>query len=230
MAEKSRLKFVGKVIGLAVLGAGFFLAWGLIIANQYGVSDAPVIILSSVNTITVIALAFFTYSYMKSTEAMANEMKMSREMEFEFKYKPWVIVDFQIRGSGMVYVVVTNDGNGAARNVRFHFEPALKSGRGGLENWPALQNGIAYLAPKKKLSFFFDSGFELFKSKLGKDFTVTIEYEWAVEGRPKIIDKSPLQLSPYLMTDLSSYKDESTLIEEVEKIRKTLENTEKKRY
>ena len=83
---------------------------------------------------------------MKSTEIMAKEMKTSHEMDFEFKHKPKVLVDFRPSYSHILYIVVTNEGNGAARNISFSFEPELKSTCRGLENWPALQNGIGYLA------------------------------------------------------------------------------------
>lgn len=221
--ERSRIKFMAKVIGLAILGTGFIVAWGIIIAKQYGIVDAPFILLSSINAMAIIALSFFTYSYMKATQAMATEMKTTRDMDFEFKHKPKILVDFRLSYSHIIYVEVTNEGNGGARNISFRFEPELKSTSRGLEDFPALQRGISYLAPKKKLTFFFDSSVDFLKSDLPRDFAVSSQYEWAVEGKPKIEEESPLHLSPYSKTDSSSYKDERTLIDEVEKIRKTLE-------
>ncbi len=222
-----RFKFVLKVIGIAVLATAFVIAWGIIIANEYGISNVPTIILSSVSAIAVIALSFFTYSYMKSTKDMADEMKATRDMEFEMNYKPRVTLDFEVKSSGLVYIVVMNEGNGAARNVSFHFEPSLTNSEGWVvDRWPALKNGVNYLAPKKRLTFIFDDHTKIAKYDtlgLAKDFIATIEYEWNIDGKPKIIDKSPLELSPYLKTDLGSYKDISTLINEVEKIRKNLE-------
>ena len=127
MKLKARFKFIGKVVGLSILATGFVVAWGIIIAHSYDISDAPVIILSAVNVVAMIALAFFTYSYMRSTEAMAVEMKATREMDFEIKNRPFVMVNFQIKSSGMIYLQVTNEGNGAARNITFRFEPDLRS-------------------------------------------------------------------------------------------------------
>jgi hypothetical protein len=220
---KSRIKFMAKVIGLAILVTSSVVAWGIVIAKQYGIADVPAILLSSVNAIAVVALSFFTYSYMKATEAMAAEMKTTRDMDLEFRHKPKIVVDFRISYSGMLYIEVANEGNGAARNISFRFEPELKSTHHGLKDFPALQKGIDYLAPKKRLTFFFDSSFEFFASDLARDFKVCSQYEWDVEGKPKIEEEYPLYLSPYTQTDLSSYKDESTLIDEVEKIRKALE-------
>ncbi|MFC1893482.1 hypothetical protein ACFLYR_05580 [Chloroflexota bacterium] len=112
-----RLKFIGKVIGITVLITGFIVAWGIIIAKDYGIAETPTVLLSSISAIAIIALSFFTYFYMKSTQEMASEMKTSREMEFEFRYRPMVIVDFRISYSSLVYIIVTNNGNGAARNI-----------------------------------------------------------------------------------------------------------------
>jgi hypothetical protein len=176
--------------------------------------------------VAVISLALFTYSYMKSTKDMADEMKATRDMEFEMNYKPKVMLDFEVKSSGLVYIVITNEGNGAARNIKFDFEPELKSSQGwGLDRWPALKNGINYLAPKKKLTFTFDVHNKIAQYDtrgLAKDFVATIEYEWDIGGKSKIVDKCPLELSPYIKTDLSSYKDISTLIDNVEQIRKIL--------
>ena len=60
MEGNSRIKFIGRVIGLAVLITGFIVAWGIIIAKQYGITDAPFILLSVINAIAIIALSFFT--------------------------------------------------------------------------------------------------------------------------------------------------------------------------
>lgn len=223
-----RVKYVVKVIGLAVLAAGFVAAWGTIIANQYGLSDAPIILLSSINAIAVVCLAVFTYSYMKSTAAMANEMKATREVEFEINHRPKVVMHFSIKSNGMICVLVSNEGNGAARNIRFDISPPLVNSKGEkmVEQWPALRDGIDYLPPRKSLTFFLESSFninEYVKRGLPLDYEVTAEYEWDIGGRPRVRDKYPLELTPYIHTDLSSYKDVSTLIDEVERIRKILE-------
>lgn len=221
--DNNRIKFMLKTIGLAALATGFVVACGIIIAGQYGLPDTPFILLSLVNAIAVIALSFFTYSYMKATQTMATEMKTSRDMDFELRHRPKVLVDFRISYSGIIYVEVTNEGNGAARNVRLSFDPELRSTRHGLADFPALGEGVSYLAPKKTLPFLFDSAEALLSSGLATDFSVLAEYEWDLEDKPKIVEKSQLHLSQYLRTDLSSYKDERTLVDEVEKIRKVLE-------
>ena len=74
---------------------------------------------------------------MKATQAMATEMKTTRDMDFEFKHKPKILVDFRLSYSHIIYVEVTNEGNGAARNISFRFEPELKSTSRGLEDFPA---------------------------------------------------------------------------------------------
>jgi hypothetical protein len=220
-----RVVFILKVIGISILGTGFLVCLSIILAERYGISNAPVILLSSINAIAVISLAFFTYSYMKSTKLMADEMKSSNDMAFELSHRPKVVAWFDAKSNGAIYIVVENQGNGAAKNIKLDIKPELRNSYGEtIEKWPALKNGISYLAPEKKVTFFFDMAFTLFgKPDLPKDFKVKIEYDWAIEGRPKISEESPLELSPFLGTDLASYKDITTLIDEVEKIRKVLE-------
>lgn len=220
-----RFKFILKVVGIAIVGVGFVVSLGIIFSNQYGISNAPTLILSTISVIALVSLAFFTYSYMNSAALMAKEMKATRELEFELNNRPKVLMRFDITSNGMVYIVVENTGNGAAKNIKVKIEPELKNSSGKpLGEWPALKNGINYLPPKEKLRFFLDTAWALAGDpKLPKDYTVKLEYDWAIEGRPKIYEVCPLETSPYIGTDLASYKDFSTLIDEVEKIRKALE-------
>lgn len=220
-----RVVFVLKTVGLAVLGIGFVASWGLILTRNYGVLDAPIILLSSINAVAVVALAFFTYSYMKSTKSMADAMKASNDIAFEMNHRPRVVVEFKVRSTGAIYIFITNQGKGAARNITFDITPALVNSTGDTtQKWPALKQGINYLAPNQNVTFFFDTAFAfLAKPELPKDYKVKVEYDWAVAGRSRISEESPLALSPLLGTDLASYKDMTTLISEVEKIRQALE-------
>ena len=219
-----RFMFILKVIGVLIGVTALIVGWGVVIANGYGISEAPYIILSSINVIAILSLTYFTYSYMKSTEDMAKEMKASRDMEFEMNYKPKVTLDFEVKSNGLVYVVVNNEGKGAARNIRFCSNPPLTNSAGlGMDRWPALKNGIDYLPPGKKLTFFFDQTNKIEGSRTAAEvFEVTIQYEWDIQGKPNIVDKYPLELSPYSRTDLRSYRDVSTLIDEIEGIGKAL--------
>lgn len=216
------LLFVLKVVGIAILSAGFVAGWSIIIGKQYSIPEVPTIILSTVNVVAMVALAFFTYSYMKSTAVMAEEMRATREMEFVVNNRPRIITKFENTSNGMVYIAIMNVGSGAARNIRLKATPELRNSRNdSLDRWPAFKNGISYLAPSDKIRYFFDTSFSLDKLKI--DYLVDITYDWALEGRPTIHDTFPLEITPYIGTDLASYKDFSTLIDEVEKIRKELE-------
>src|SRR3972149_1398652 len=112
-----RLISVLKVVGVAILLTGFVVSWGIILAKGYGISDAPIILLSSINALAVVSLAWFTYSYMKSTELMANEMRRTNELAFELNHRPKVSMWFDVKSNGAVYIVVGNEGNGPARNI-----------------------------------------------------------------------------------------------------------------
>jgi len=220
-----RLRFVLIVVLVTVLGTGFVVSLSIILSNQYSVTDAPTIILSVINVIALVALAFFTYSYMRSTAQMADEMRATREAEFEINNRPRVFVRFEFTYNGAVYICVVNDGNGAARNIKIDTDPKLKNSQGeSLDKWPAFKDGVSYLAPKEKIRFFFDTSFSIIGNlDVPKNYTFNLEYDWAVEDRPRINEAYPLDITPYIGTDLASYKDFSTLIDEVEKIRKELE-------
>jgi len=220
-----RLVFILKVVGITTLITAFLVSLGIILTQSYGISNAPVILLSAVNAIAVISLAYFTYSYMKATRAMADEVKRSNDMAFELNYRPKVTMRFEPKSNGAIYIVVENSGNGASKNIKFDITPELKNSQDEtIEKYPPLKDGINYLAPKENRSFFFDTTFSyLGKKELSRYFEVNIQYDWFIEGMPTINEKCPLDLSSFLHTDLDSYKDDTTLINEVEKIRKALE-------
>ena len=150
-----RFKFILKVVGIAIPLTAFVAAWGIILAEGYGISNAPVILLSSINALAVVSLAFFTYSYVKSTKLMADEMRRTNELAFELNHRPKVLMWFDVKSSGGIYMVVGNEGNGAAKNIRLNILPELRNSRGDtIEKWPAIKSGINYLAPKKDVTFF----------------------------------------------------------------------------
>jgi len=223
------IRFIGTVVVVAVLGVCFIVSLGIILSNQYSITNAPTIILNVINVIALVALAFFTYSYMQSTALMATEMRVTREMEFEINNRPKIQVRFELTSNGAVYITVINAGNGAARNIKMSSVPKLKNSSGeSLDKWPAFKDGISYLAPKDKVRFFFDTSFSLIGNQdVPKNYTFSLEYDWVVEGRPRINETYLLDITPYIGTDLASYKDFSTLIDEVEKIRKELEKRKK---
>lgn len=113
-----RIKFILTVIGVAAVGVGFVVSLGIIISNQYGISNVPTIILSTINVIALVSLAFFTYSYMKSTALMAGVMQEQRAIASQ----PFVIQKAMcekdvFEGSTSEYFyhfIIWNAGNGPA--------------------------------------------------------------------------------------------------------------------
>lgn len=213
------------MVGTTALVVLTVICLGLILARAYGTSDAPYILLSAINGIAVLSLAYFTYAYMMATRSMADEMKRTNDMAFELNHRPKVTVRLEPKSSGAIYIVVENQGNRAATNIKFDITPELKNSRGeGIKRYPPLVDGINYLAPKEKRKFFFDMSFSYLQStELPRYFEVNIQYDWFIKGMPRICEKYPLDLSSFLGTDLSSCTDETTLISEIAKIRKALE-------
>ena len=148
-------------------------------------------------------------------------------MEFELNHKPQIIVDFEPNANGLYYLTITNEGNGAARNVKFSIDPPLKNSKGlDVSHFSALDKGINFFSAKKKLVYLFDSveAIGQYESRgLNRTFNLNIEYAWAIEGKSAITDSYPLELATLTDTQVSSYKDTRTLIDEVEKIRMIFE-------
>jgi hypothetical protein len=220
-----RWKFSIKLLALSALGVLFIISWAVILAQYFSIPDIQTLILSSISVISVVALTIITAGYAKSTEQMATQMKLTNDFQLEYNHRPKVIIKFDFKYSGAIYICIKNEGNGAAKNIKFSFTPIPINSRGdSLSKWPALLNGIDYLGPRNDVVFFFDTSFAYFQNEnLPRDFQVAVQYDWAFVGKPLISEEYPLQLSTYMGTDLSSYKDFSTLIDEIEKIRKLLE-------
>ena len=221
----NRLIFILEMMGITVLVTAFVASLGVIFARQYGISEAPSLVLSTINIVAVIALAIFTYSYMKSTALMAREMKATRDLEFELHNKPKVIVRFDPRSSGAIHLVVENAGNGAARNVKLSITPELRNYEGlSANDLTAFKHGISYFLAKEKLEFFLNVSHKIYgDNSFPKEFMANLEYDWSIEGKPRIVETYPISLLPYRGTLLTASKDLRTLIEEVEKIRHALE-------
>jgi hypothetical protein len=223
----SRRKLLILWLGLSALGVVFIISWAVILAKYFSLPDTQTLILSSINVISVVALTIITAGYAKSTEQMATQMKITNDLQVEYNFRPKVTIKFDFKYSSAIYICIKNAGNGAAKNIKFTFTPLLINSKGdSLSKWPALLNGIDYLGPGSDVVFLFDTSFSYLPNKdLPRDFQVAVQYDWALTGKPPIKEEYPLQLSTYIGTDLGSYKDFSTLIDEVAKIRKLMEKS-----
>ncbi len=101
----------------------------------------------------------------------------------EDQARPFVVIDFVPVTGVVIEIRVKNIGATLARNVRFEFEPALKSThdsegtRGPVADLKLFQDGIPALVPGREIKVFFDRYPELVKAALPKQYDVTIHYE-----------------------------------------------------
>ncbi|MFI0451797.1 hypothetical protein [Actinomadura sp. 6N118] len=114
--------------------------------------------------------------------------------------EPYVVVDVEASytARGFLILVIENIGTTVARNVRFDFDPPLRSAR--QFNLPVadakiLKDGIPMLPPKRRFELLFDFGPDRFESSLEMIYSVAVYADGphgAVEPMRQDIDISVL--------------------------------------
>jgi hypothetical protein len=92
--------------------------------------------------------------------------------------RPQVIVDFELaeRNPHLADLIIRNIGRTAAHDVRFEFDPRIKT---AMEPWveeSPLDIGIAMLAPQRRVRIPFDDLIRRHKAELPDRYEVTISY------------------------------------------------------
>jgi hypothetical protein len=100
--------------------------------------------------IATVVLVWLTSKYVRLTKHMADEMTRSRE--------PAINVDFEYPKLIYLTLVISNAGQSAAKDVRFHVEKDLACLHGqkdgeGISSLNPIRNGISYLTPGRKLKY-----------------------------------------------------------------------------
>jgi hypothetical protein len=112
-------------------------------------TDVAQVGLVAAQLIVLIAAAIFA-------RRQVNEARELREEQ----NRPFVVVDFECEQGYMMYLVVMNMGTSLARDVRIEIDPPLDSAIDiEVGKLKMLNEGIATLAPGKKLRTFFDMSF-----------------------------------------------------------------------
>jgi hypothetical protein len=100
----------------------------------------------------------------------------------EEQARPFVLIDLEVWGT-LFELRITNVGRTLARDVRFEFDPPLKSthdespGRGPLMDLIMFKNGMPSLAPGKEITLFFDQYPARVEKKLPMTYNVQVSYE-----------------------------------------------------
>lgn len=103
-----------------------------------------------------------------------NEAKELREAQT----RPFVVIDLASSAQTLFDLVVTNIGSTLARNVRFEFDPPIRSTDDDLDpnKLKMFREGISTLAPGKEIRTLFDQGPTRHKSGLPDIYEVTVTY------------------------------------------------------
>jgi hypothetical protein len=177
------------IIVMAVaLTVGLVLVWFCITAtDQFKASLS--------GTLATVLVAFITCITAWTALQTVEEMKRAREAQEQ----PEIIVDFDaISHPPFIQLVVHNIGNGAARYVKFSFEPELiaSNGRNYSKSVTFLKEGIPFMPPNRKLTQLFDRIPDLLESKKPLAFDVTLSFE---DVRGNVYSRViPLDLKVYI--------------------------------
>lgn len=104
-----------------------------------------------------------------------NEAKELREAQT----RPFVVIDLDTSAHTLFDLVVRNIGPTLARDVRFGFDPPIKSTDDDLDpnKIKMFREGISTLAPGKELRTLFERGPARHKSDLPDTYQVTVSYK-----------------------------------------------------
>lgn len=121
-----------------------------------------------------------------------------REMRLDRieRTRPFVLADFTMTSSQAIYFVVSNLGNGVAREVEVSFDPAPVDFRGReLTRLTVFQNPIPILQPGAEIRQLFHIGHKLFEQEVPRTFKVTVNYRG--DGRIKYTQTFDIDLEQY---------------------------------
>ena len=176
-------------------------------------------------------LAFITAIYAYLTHRMARASEASVEAmhaQNDALTRPYITVTpFVRKHTPLLYLRIENSGRTAAENVRltldrdfFQFGEKNKPMK-NLRNMSAFQNTIDSMPPSLKLNFVLGQAWVIFGKNADSTatpnrFVVTVKYEYSDKS---VEEAHQVDLRPYLKTEV----ERDPVVEELEKIRKTLE-------
>lgn len=140
----------------------------------------------------------------------------------EAQVRPFVVIDFHVLPSSMVYLRISNLGTVMARDIRFSFDRPFvtKQDQVTIQELQVFKKGIQSMPPGQVIETFFDMFFSLEE----KDdlYRATIEYRG--EGGRKFTDQMDLDLGLYRNTSPIHAKTLDDVHKELAIIAKTLTN------
>lgn len=123
--------------------------------------------------------------------------------------RPFIVIDFIVQQT-LIELSIKNIGNTMARNVRFNFDPPLKSSfdeqpnRKPLGAAALLAHGVAAFPPTKEYRVLFDQAPTRIEKHLPDRYDVTITYD-AEPVRQTFTETTLLDLTPYYVPSIRRY-------------------------
>ena len=172
-----------------------------------------------IGVIIAMLAAIFSFLGVVVTWMTVQEMKLAREAQ----ERPYIIVDFDLSEAPVINLVVSNIGNGAAKDVRFSFEPDLITSdeRNISESVLLFRQGVRFFPPGKTISQFFDMSHAYLGANKPLTFDVTVSYDDVKEGK---------EYKESMQSDLSMFKGRQYIVrkgvhdlaKEIEKLNKEI--------
>ena len=124
----------------------------------------------------VVAISTLIYAYL--TWRLVGETRRMREVQTEPKISVFVELNEHI-STGMD-LVIRNDGQGPAYNIRFTFrgDPTYFGGDRPVDQLPVIRNGLTYLAPNQTFRFMLGFLFgDAFNNAIQNPWSIDVVYE-----------------------------------------------------
>jgi hypothetical protein len=129
------------------------------------------------------AVGAMWYARTQARAAKAQVRYAAKQLEFAEQIQrdqaqPYVFVDLRPdeRDPVLMMLMIENLGRTVARDVRVAFDPPLRSKTfSQISDLRVLREGVAALPPGRRLSWFFESSFEIFDPNLPGKYTVTVD-------------------------------------------------------
>lgn len=177
-------------------------------------TDVAQVGLVAAQLVVLIAAAIFAW----------RQVKEARELREE-QNRPFVVVDFECEQGYMMYLEVVNMGTSLARDVRIEIDPPLESAIDiEVGKLKMLNEGIATLAPDKKLRTFFDMSFRRNEDRPDLPMNYVARVRYSDEKRKRSFDEMlNLDMDQYMHMHTVTRHGLHDIHKELEKIRRGLE-------
>ncbi len=162
--------------------------------------------------VVLIAAAFFG-------RRQLNEAKELREAQT----RPFVVIDLDSSAHTLFDLVVKNIGPTLARDVRFEFDPPIRSTDDDLDpnKIKMFREGISTLAPGKEIRTLFETGPARHKSELPDTYEVTVSYSDQT-GKRQYQERVDLDFGLYWDRPTVQRRDVHDLYKQLETIAKEI--------